>query len=177
MRKFLSLIVLSGLFFMSCSNDGEVGPRGPQGPPGEDGVNFVGQAFETGEVDFVAPDYSIFASVPSNIEILETDAVLVYWLEAVDDGSDVWSLLPQTFYFDDGQFQYNYNHTDFDVNIYLQGNIDLATLGDGYTQDQIFKIVVLPVDYATSASVDLSNYQELKKSITLKELEVKAKVQ
>lgn len=171
MKKLLSLIVLTSLFFVSCS-DGE---PGPQGPPGVDGVNIVGQAFEI-EVDFVGDDYSIFADIPGSIEVLDSDVVLVYWLEDVDDGADVWSLLPQTFYFDDGQFQYNYNHTAFDVNIYLQGNIDLGTLGDAFTQDQIFKIVVLPVDYSTNASLDLTNYSDLKAAVNIQELDVRTKV-
>ncbi|MFV8226863.1 collagen-like protein [Christiangramia aquimixticola] len=168
MKKLLSLLAITSLLFASCSSDG---PQGPPGPPGADGVNIVGQAFEV-EVDFIAPDYSIFAEFPSNVEVLDSDVVLVYWLEAVDDGTDVWSLIPQTIYFSDGEFQYNYNHTDFDVNIYLQGNIDLGTLGTRYTQDQIFKIVVLPVDYASNSGIDLSNYENLKANFDIQELDI-----
>ena len=174
MKKLLSLIVLSCFVFASCSSDGD---RGPQGPPGEDGVSILGQAFEVEGVEFTDPNYSIFAEIPGNIEVLDTDAILVYWLEDVDEGSDVWSLLPQTFYFDDGQFQYNYNHTDFDVNIYLQGNIDLSTLGSEFTQDQVFKIVVLPIDYAASVNANLLTYEQLKQTIEIEEMNVKAKVQ
>lgn len=173
MKKLLSLIVLTSLFFVSCSD----GDPGPPGPPGEDGINIVGQSFETGEVDFNDPNYSIFAEIPSDIEVLSSDIVLVYWLEDVDDnGNDIWSLIPQTIYFDDGQFQYTYNHTDFDVNIFLQGNIDLATLGERYTQNQIFRVVVLPVDAINSANLDISNYQQLKQSVDLKESNFKTKV-
>jgi len=173
MRKFLSFIVLASLFFASCSSDGD---RGPQGPPGEDGTNIVGQAFEVTGVDFNGPEYSIFAEIPAGIEVLPTDSILVYWLEDVDDdGNDIWSLMPQTIYFDDGQFQYTYNHTDFDVNIFLEGNIDPATLGARYTQDQVFKVVVLPVDYAADATIDVSSYENLKTYVNIKESNIKAK--
>ena len=168
MKKLLSLILIASTI-VACSSDGEVGPPGP---PGQDGVNIVGQAFEI-EADFNDPDYSVFADIPSSIEILESDVVLVYWLELVDDGTDVWNLIPQTIYFEDGEFQYNYNHTDFDVNIYLQGNIDLGTLGERYTQDQIFKIVVLPVDYAQDNNLDVSDYQSVKTSLDLNESNIK----
>lgn len=168
MKKLLSLILIASTI-VACSSDGEVGPPGP---PGQDGVNIVGQAFEI-EADFNDPDYSVFADIPSSIEVLESDVVLVYWLELVDDGTDVWNLIPQTIYFDDGEFQYNYNHTDFDVNIYLQGNIDLGTLGERYTQDQIFKIVVLPVDYAQDNNLDVSDYQSVKTSLDLKDSDIK----
>lgn len=173
MKKILSIIVLTSLFFVSCSSDGD---QGPQGPPGEDGVNIVGQAFEVTGVDFNGPEYSVFAEIPADIEVLPSDSVLVYWLEDVDDdGNDIWSLIPQTIYFDDGQFQYTYNHTDFDVNIFLQGNIDLATLGERYTQDQVFKVVVLPVDYSANANIDVSSYQNLKTSINIKESNINVK--
>ncbi|WP_035695839.1 hypothetical protein [Christiangramia portivictoriae] len=168
MKKLLSLILIASTI-IACSSDGEVGPPGP---PGQDGVNIVGQAFEI-EADFNDPDYSVFADIPSSIEVLESDVVLVYWLELVDDGTDVWNLIPQTIYFDDGEFQYNYNHTDFDVNIYLQGNIDLGTLGERYTQDQIFKIVVLPVDYAQDNNLDVSDYQSVKTSLDLNDSDIK----
>lgn len=173
MKKLLSLLVVASVFFVSCSSDGEPGPPGPPGQDGIDGVNVVGQAFEI-NVDFIeSADYSIFADIPTNIEVLDSDIVLVYWLEFEDNGNDVWNLIPQTIYFDDGQFQYNYNHTAFDVNIYLQGNIDLNTLGERYTQDQVFKIVVLPVDYAENNNVDVSDYQQLKSQLNIKEFEVK----
>jgi len=168
MKKLLSLILIASTI-VACSSDGEVGPPGP---PGQDGVNIVGQAFEV-EADFNDPDYSVFADFPSTIEVLESDVVLVYWLELVDDGTDVWNLIPQTIYFEDGEFQYNYNHTDFDVNIYLQGNIDLGTLGERYTQDQIFKIVVLPVDYAQDNNLEVSDYQSVKTSLDLNESNIK----
>ncbi|WP_405198535.1 collagen-like protein [Christiangramia sp. LLG6405-1] len=168
MKKLLSLILIASTI-VACSSDGEVGPPGP---PGQDGVNIVGQAFEI-EADFNDPDYSVFADIPSTIEVLESDVVLVYWLELVDDGTDVWNLIPQTIYFDDGEFQYNYNHTSFDVNIYLQGNIDLGTLGERYTQDQIFKIVVLPVDYAQDNNLDVSDYQSVKTSLDLNDSNIK----
>ena len=174
MKRILSLIILTSLFIVSCPSDGE---RGPQGPPGEDGINIVGQSFEIVDVDFNDPEYSIFAEIPSDIEVLPSDIVLVYWLEDVDDnGNDIWSLIPQTIYFDDGQFQYTYNHTDFDVNIFLQGNIDLDTLGDRYVTDQVFRVVVLPVDDVQGANLNVNNYQELSKFVNLKQSNFKAKV-
>ncbi len=171
MKKILSLIVLTSLFFVGCSSDGEVGPQGPPGPPGEDGVNIVGQGFEA-TVDFTDPDYSVFVEIPDKIEVLDTDIVLVYLLESVDEetGADVWSLLPQTFYLDNGgEVQYNYNHTSFDVNIYLHGNIDLSTLGPAFTDDQTFRMVVLPADYALNSGVDVDSYQAVKAALDLQD--------
>ena len=166
MKKILSLLVLASIFLVSCEGD-----PGPQGPPGEDGINIVGQAFEA-TVDFTDPDYSVFVEIPENIEVLDTDIVLVYWLEAVEDGEDVWALLPQVYYLDNGdQFQYNYNHTDFDVNIYIDSPVEVSSLGLGasFTDGQVFKMVVLPVDYALNSGVDINNFQSLKAALDLSE--------
>ncbi|AVR46723.1 dihydrolipoamide dehydrogenase [Christiangramia fulva] len=169
MKKILSLLALTSILFISCT--GDPGPPGPPGPPGEDGQYIVGQAFEA-TVDFTDPNYSVFVDIPAGIEVLDTDIVLVYLLESVDDqtGADVWSLLPQTFYLDgSGEVQYNYNHTSSDVNIYLHGNVDLSTLGPAFTDNQTFRLVVLPADYALNSGVDINNYQAVKAALDLKD--------
>ncbi len=166
MKKILSILVLTSIFFVSCTS----GDPGPQGPPGEPGVNVVGQAFEA-TIDFTSPDYSVFVEIPSNIEVLDSDIVMVYLLESVDDetGADVWSPLPQTFYLEDGEVQYNYNHTSFDVNVYLHGNVDLSTLGPAFTDDQTFRMVVMPADYALNSGVDINSYQAVKAALNIQD--------
>lgn len=175
MKKLLSLIVLTSLFFASCSD----GDPGPQGPPGEPGEEFIGQTFEV-TVDFTDPNYSVFVEIPGTVEILESDVILVYLLETVDEqtGEDVWSLLPQTFYLDDGgEIQYNYNHTLSDVNIYLNGNVDPVILSEAFTDNQTFRMVVVPSDFAMDSGVDINNFQTLKVHLNIKEADIqKARV-
>jgi len=172
MKKILSLLVLASIFFVSCEGD-----PGPQGPPGQDGVNVVGQTFEA-TVDLGAPEYSVFVEIPSGVEVLDSDVILVYLLESVEDGEDVWSLLPQTFYLEDGEVQYNYNHTTFDVNVYLHGTVNLDDLGPEFTEDQTFRMVVVPSDFALNSNVDISNYQSVKAALNLSEKNIsKAKIQ
>lgn len=168
MKKIFSIILLS-LFVISCSEDGA---PGPEGAPGADGL--IGSTFEA-TVDLEDPEYSVFIEIPESIEVLESDAVLVYLLEAVDEqtGADVWSLLPQTFYLEDGEIQYNFNHTSFDVNVYLQGNVPLNTLGPAFTDDQTFRMVVVPSDFAVSSGVNLTNYNEVKAALNLKDGDIK----
>lgn len=158
MKKFAAL--LSILLFTSCQIE-STGPTGPQGPPGEPGP--VGQGFEV-LADFTPSNgYAQIFEFPSNVEVLDTDIVVVYWLFEVDSetGNDVWQQLPATVYFNDGQFQYAFDHTVADVQLFLQGNIDLGTLGPGYTLDQIFRVAILPVDYVQGNDVDLSNVDEV----------------
>ena len=138
--------ITSSFFFSSCEGD--------QGPPGEPGINILGQVFEV-TVDFtVGNDFQQLVTIPSNVEVFESDVLLVYWLEdVVPDGSggtlDLWSPLPQTIYLDGGgSFQYTFNHSFVDVLLFLQGDVDLSTLGNGFTNDQTFRIAVVPSEFA-----------------------------
>lgn len=147
MKKIFLLIAITGsLIFSSCEGD--------PGPPGEPGINILGQVFEV-TVNFTAGnDFSRLVTIPSNVEVFESDVILVYWLEdVVPDGTggtiDVWSQLPQTIYLDGGgSFQYTFNHTFIDVLLFLQGDVDLTTLGSGFTIDQVFRIAIVPSEFA-----------------------------
>ena len=155
------LFLLSFVLFAlgACSSD-EVGP---QGPPGEPGVNIVGQTFEYEGVDFeYLADDNIYTSgiidFPEDIEILESDAILIYRRQILD-GVETWSLIPQNFFLEDNNIiQYVYNQTATDVEIVIDGNFDMSTLPDRYTQDQFFRFVAVPSDFAVDNNVDVADY-------------------
>ena len=115
-KALLFLAVTVSVFFIACEGD-----PGPPGPQGESGINILGQVFEV-NVDFnSANGFSQLVTIPSNVEVFESDVILVYWLEDVASGNvDVWSQLPQTIYVDEGSFQYTFNHTFVDVLLFLQ---------------------------------------------------------
>lgn len=73
--------------------------------------------------------------------------------------------MPQTVVLDEGVLQYNYDHTFLDVQIFLDGTVDFSTLLVGEAMDQVFRIVVLPADYAISQTLDVSEYDLLMKSL------------
>ncbi len=173
MKQFNALLSFAFVFFLiSCE-----GPVGPPGPPGfdgldgldgADGVNILGTVYDiTG--DFTPGNnysfFSVFSEDAPELEVFETDVVLVYILwETVDDPGggapiDVWRLLPQTRLLDQGILQYNYDHTFLDVSIFLEADFDLATLASGDTDNQTFRIAVLPADGLSQARLDVSNMQ------------------
>ena len=170
MRKFSLLLSLAtALIALSCE-----GPAGPPGPPGFDGqdgldgVNILGQVYDITR-DFTPGNnytvFSVFSEDAPSVEVFETDVVLVYILwEQVDDSGggapiDVWRLLPQTRLLDQGILQYNYDHTFLDVSIFLESDFDLATLFPGDTDNQTFRIAILPADGVGKANLDVSNMQ------------------
>lgn len=162
--KKLTAIVLA-LILISCQgNPGPAGPEGPQGPPGP-----VGQAYEVQTSFDESNDYSIISAFPDNIEVLESDIVMVYLLWEVDQetGNDVWQPLPVSVFFDDGELQYAFDHTLADVQLFLTGDKDLSTAGDEFTQDQIFRIAILPVDYVQSNKMNVNNMKEVMKAVDL----------
>lgn len=157
MKKFI--IILLSVVFLSCE-----GPRGPQGPPGFDGL--IGNVFDV-VVDFTPGNgYSNLIVFPNNIEVFESDVVMVYLLEEqISDPSgpiDVWTPLPQPFFVNNGlQVVYNFNYTFLDVNLFLDGNVNLDALGPGFTQDQVFRIAVIPAEFLETFDVNIANYDEL----------------
>lgn len=172
--------MILSLILVSC--EGPSGPPGPPGPPGfdgEDGINILGQVYDI-QGDFTPGNgYSIFSEfaidAPS-VEVFETDVVLVYILWAQEDDPsgpiDIWRLLPQTRLVDQGILQYNYDYTFLDVSIFLETDFDPAFLLPGDTDNQIFRIAILPADGASSAKLDTSNIQAVMDYLGVDESEV-----
>jgi len=178
MKKLnLFLGALVTIFLISCD--------GPQGPPGldgfdgidgqngEDGINILGKVIDIEGTFSLDNDYSIFYEFPQSIEVFETDVVLVYmlWDETVDDNGelvDIWRLMPQTRILDQGLLQYNYDFTFLDVNIFLESDFDLSTLQAGDTDNQVFRIAILPAE-STTGKLDTSNINSVMSHIGIEE--------
>jgi hypothetical protein len=148
MKNLLLFLALSTtILFTSCTGD-----QGPPGPPGDPGINILGQVFEV-TVNFTpGNDFSQIVDFPQNVEVFESDVVLVYLLEDVIPGSggsiDVWSQLPQTFFIGNNTLVYSFDHTFLDVRLFLDGNFDLSTLGSAFTDNQTFRIAIVPAEFA-----------------------------
>ncbi|WP_179019228.1 dihydrolipoamide dehydrogenase [Winogradskyella forsetii] len=159
MRKIASLVFALTFLLTACEGD-----PGPPGPPGQNGVIIVGQSFER-TTDLVAPNYEATFEIPLDIELLETDMVLVYHLVGIDiDGLDIWRLLPDTVYTNDGQqFQYNFEHNFDLVTVFIEApsTFDFNSLLDADIFDQTFRTVILPVDFVNSNNLDVTNYSDV----------------
>ncbi|WP_026946867.1 hypothetical protein [Algoriphagus marincola] len=165
MKRLLAIIGIASIFaFQAC--EGPMGPPGPPGLDGLDGVNIVGEAFEV-EVDFTeANDYrEIFEFDP---EIFESDVVLAYVLWETNNGTPIWRPLPQNIFFQEGVLIYNYDFSQFDFSVFLDGPIDYSLLADDWTQNQIFRIIVVPADFAGSR-IDFSDYEAVTKLLEIEE--------
>lgn len=153
-------LLFAAVILISC--------EGEPGPPGQDGLDgLIGSVFEI-EGDFTpGNDYTLFYEFPSNFEIYDGDLVLVYILWEVSNGTDVWRLLPQTVVLDDGILQYNFDYTLGDAQIFLEGTTDFDNLLPAETDDQIFRIAVLPAEFAKNKSIDVTDFNAVAKSINV----------
>ncbi|MFD1314215.1 hypothetical protein [Namhaeicola litoreus] len=166
MKKIISLLFI---VLLSIACEGPAGPPGPPGLPGDDGAIFLASAFEI-EVDFTAQNgYSIVE--PYGFDVFPSDVTLVYIQWDVTNGQPIWRLLPQIVEFQEGQLQYNFDFTQDDVSIFLDGTIDFGLLGSEWTQNQVFRVVVLPADNVDA--VDISSLKEVAKAGNIQTFERK----
>lgn len=164
MKKItLVLFTAFAIIFSSCE-----GPMGPPGPPGEDG--FIGSVFEI-QGDFTLENnYTLYTEYPSNITVYDSDVVLVYILWEVVDGIDVWRLLPQTVVLKSNNsgetdvLLYNSDYTAADVQVFLEFTFPANELLPDETDNQVFRIAVLPADFAALKSVDVSDFNSILKA-------------
>lgn len=153
MKRFaLLLLLLPAFLITSC--EGDPGPPGPQGPQGLDGISLLGSVFEVNANFNAGNNYRNFYSYPSNLVVFDSDVVLVYLLEETTaDGLDVWSLLPQTFFTNEGTLIYNFDYTGVDFSVYLYADYNLDFAGPEFTDNQIFRVAVLPADLAENIDI------------------------
>jgi len=177
--RFFTVLIA---FISLSSCEGPTGPPGPPGPPGfdgQDGVSLLGTVYDI--VGDFAPsnEYSLFTEFAVDVpglEVFETDVVLVYILwDQIDDPTgpiDIWRLLPQTLLLQQGILQYNYDFTFENALIFLESDFPLGSLGPGDTNDQIFRIAILPADGAGKRNLDTSNMQEVMEYLQVTEANI-----
>jgi hypothetical protein len=172
MKRILSFISVFTLLLTSCTGDqgppgfdGLDGIRGPQGFPG-----FVTSAFEV-EIDFnAANNFEAFASY--GFEVFQSDVTLVYIEWDVENGEPIWRLLPQSVYFEDGSIlAYNFDFTQQDVRIFLDGTTNFNVLDPVWTQNQAFRVVVIPAENVDG--IDLSNLDTLLNLTNIESFEIR----
>ena len=131
----------------------------------EDNVNgidndTISEVFEYTNVNFLPNSYTVVLNYPHTI--YSSDMVLVYRLSDIFQGDDVWKLLPETYYFDDGtlSFRYDYNFTRYNAEVKLEG-YDLAGLPPAVRLSQVLRVVVIPAYQANKMAakkVDFNDY-------------------
>jgi hypothetical protein len=168
MKRILTLISVFALVLTSC--EGDQGPPGFDGFNGLDGRSIVSSAFEI-EVDFNTANNFEFIE-PYGFDVLPSDVTLVYieW-DTTDNGEPVWRLLAQTKFFNDGMLVYNFDFTQQDVRFFLDGTVNFDALDPVWTQNQAFRVVVLPA--VNIDGLDVSNLETLLNLSNIESFEIR----
>ncbi len=165
MKKLFTLMLCSAFILTSCGDDG------PPGPPGEDGINILGQTFEF-DVNFTYfPEENLHSAFLPFPPAEPSDGVLVYRM-AIIQNVETWSLIPQNFFLTQGIIQYVFTHTNQDVELIIDGNFDLSTLNSGFTQNQVFRVIIVPSDFATTFGGDVNNMEAVLRSLNIKDEDI-----
>ena len=157
-RFFLlfSIIVLS-----ACEGD-----EGPMGPPGEDGIDITGTVSEVTGTFNAGNSYALQYQFSG--DLVDGDVVMVYILWDQSNNLDVWRALPQTAVLDQGILQYNFDYTIADIQIVLDTDFDPALLSPADTDNQTFRIVVIPADLMVQdKSLDIKDYNAVMKAMNM----------
>jgi hypothetical protein len=180
-KSLIPILLIFAVLFESCTGPaGNDGLEGLPGPAGKDGVNVVGTTFDVTNVNFTAAnEYSASFTFPANkVEVFESDAVLVYreWAKQSDPSGpiSVWRLLPQTVLLNGNLLQYNFDHTFTEAFFYLDGNVNKPGLASSWTQNQTFRVVIIPSDYTSrkNADLDYNDYESVKKHLGIDESKI-----
>ncbi|MBJ7879955.1 hypothetical protein [Gelidibacter salicanalis] len=166
MKKIATLLFVLALTLTACT--GDQGPAGPPGLDGADGGIITSSAFEI-DINFNAAN-NFSHKEDYGFEVFPSDVTLVYILWEIDNGTDVWRLLPQSANFDDGTLVYNFAFTQTDVRFFLEGTTNLNTLDAKWTQ-KAFRVVVIPADNVDG--VDISDLNLVMKANNIEHFELK----
>ncbi|WP_293894264.1 hypothetical protein [Flavobacterium sp.] len=156
MKKISLILAFIGMIMLqSCSHDNTDNDT-------------ISEVFEYTNVNFLPSDYSVVLTYPHSIS--SSNMVLVYRLSGSFQGEDIWKLLPETYYFDDGtlDLRYDYDFTRFDSELHLEG-FDLAGVSDAYKANQIFRVVVIPGYLNKSNTVNFEDYKAVVRAYNIVE--------
>ncbi len=159
MKKIFTLLCLTTLIFTSCSNDDDID------------FDTIAQSFEVRDVNFSPDNQGIAAinvPIPLDIEIFEADVIQVFRLEDVFQGEPVWEPVPTPTIFlqNGGELTYRFNFTINSVDIFLD-TPNFSEVGTEFTDNQLFRIVVIPSTFNQDNNIDITDYNALSSALNI----------
>jgi hypothetical protein len=168
MKKITLILAFIGMITLNSCTVNDTQPAQVQ----QINNTYVSEVFEV--TTSFGPNNNYSRLVTFSPPIYSSDMVLAYHLYDVVNGSDVWRVMPQTYYFNNGgELDYNFDFTRYDVNLFLDANFDLNSLSSAWTQSQTFRLVVVPGSFKTSNSVDYSDYNKTIEMLGYKDSKIK----
>lgn len=191
MKHLLHFILILALAFgQACKGpEGDPGPQGepgtpgapgaagPAGPAGPAGASGTAKVFDFQGINFTAAnEYTVGIEYARNtMTVGANDVVLVYeFAGSTQDNTTFWKPLPQTYYSNNNPVVYNFAYSNKAVLIFIDAAANvLPTLGAAFTNDQVFRVVIIPGSLRNGRSIkpdiDFNNYAEVAKYYNITE--------
>lgn len=172
MKKIFSLAIVGLLTFtvVSCDRTNDTIVQTPDN-------DTYSTAYDLNNVSFTKNsngDYAISRNF--NNPLVESDVVLIFRKSGTtDNGSPVWQSIPRTLYLSQGELDYDFDFSKYDIQIYAGGTFDPA-LEPTYINNQTFRVVVVPAatgNKNANANIDLTDYASVAKYYNIQESNVK----
>ena len=157
MKKIITLLAIAGIVVLqSCTTSAsfEIAPT------------TTSEVFEV-NTSFTSSN-NFGKLITFNPRIYSSDVVLVYRLSGSNSHGDLWELLPETYYYNDGSldFGYKYDYTNTNLDVYMIGN-NLKTVSSDFRLNQVLRIVIVPANYA--ASINEKSYNDVLSTLNIKD--------
>ncbi len=164
MKKFLPILMIAfvGLFVMSCGNRDEV-INNPDSDTYSVVIDIKNQNFELKNNQYVISKKFLNT-------LYDSDVVLIYRQAGTDAGAPVWQLIPRTLYLTQGELDYDFDFTKYDVKIYANGTYNLATTPQ-YINNQTFRVVIVPASFK-NANINYEDYDSVIKHFNIDDSKV-----
>ena len=151
MKKITLLLAVIGMISLnSCTVNEDSGPD----------RDTISKVWEYTNVNFLPNSYSVVLNFPQTIP--SSDMVLVYRLSGAFQGEDIWKLLPESYFFDDGTLDFRFvnDFTRYNAQIDLEG-FNLDGLNANVRLNQVLRVVVVPgyFNNKMSKNMDFNNYK------------------
>ncbi|MDQ3394161.1 MAG: hypothetical protein M3512_08625 [Bacteroidota bacterium] len=163
---------------------GAQGDSGPAGPPGPSGASArTASLFDLPPVTFDSENgYEVgFGFEDTDIEIFDTDVIMVYMPYGVFQDEPVWTPLPVTFYPDGNPLKYNFAFSHLALFLFIEAQQEVIDAQDPDTfTEMFFRVAILPAEALgangrSKKPADLStlSYDEMLKTYGINEKDVK----
>ena len=164
MKRITLLLAIIGMISLSsCTINEDNGPD-------RDTVSTI---WEYTNVNFLPNSYSVVLNFPYTIG--SSEMVLVYRLSGVFQGEDVWKLLPETHYFDDGtlDFRFANDFTRYNAEVNLEG-FNLQDLNSNIRMNQVLRVVVIPgiLSNKSGTELDFTDYKATIQALNIDESKI-----
>lgn len=149
MKKYFYFLLLPLLLLtVSCETD--------------DGGDYdtISTVYQLNNVDFTYDSSTEYYTISREFStsLYDGDVVLIYRMsDTTTNNSPIWQQIPVTLYLDEGELDYGFDFSKYDILIKAGGNYDLSTTSD-YITGQTFRVIVVPASATGSTKIDYSDY-------------------